>query len=154
MLIAKINKFCCCYCFTVSSLWTKASLMSQFDTNRHSTQYGGHCIHNHEMDRIPRTGFGHENKDSPRKCCSFAMFEVVNHIASFHVWKFWGRPWILLREVVSNFQESGDRSKNSIFFICSKRPFRWTVFKNNIQKFQRVFILVKITKVRNRPKRT
>ena len=35
--------------------------------------------------------------------------------------------WIgisLLREVVSNFQESGDRSKNlTFFFICSKRPF-------------------------------
>ena len=35
--------------------------------------------------------------------------------------------WIgisLLREVVSNFQESGDRSKKlTFFFICSKRPF-------------------------------
>ena len=57
-----------------------------------------------------------------------------------------------LREIVSNFQESGDRS--NFFFFCSKRPFWWTVFKNNIQKFQRVFILAKNTKVRNRPKRT
>ena len=47
-----------------------------------------------------------------------------------------------LREVVSNFQESGDGSKNStFFFIFFKRPFWWTVFKNNIQKFQRVFYL-------------
>ena len=52
-----------------------------------------------------------------------------------------------LREVVNNFQESGDRSKNStIFFICSKRPLYWTVFKNNIPKLQRVFILAKIRK--------
>ena len=28
-----------------------------------------------------------------------------------------------LREVVSNFQESSDRNKNSPFFICFKRPF-------------------------------
>ena len=39
-------------------------------------------------------------------------------------------------------------------FICSKRPFGWTVFKNNTQKFQRVFTLAKNTKVRNRPKRS
>ena len=25
------------------------------------------------------------------------MSEVVNHIASFHVWKFFSRPWILLK---------------------------------------------------------
>ena len=37
------------------------------------------------------------------KCCSLsdltplAMSEVVSHIASFHVWKFKGRPWILLK---------------------------------------------------------
>ena len=31
-----------------------------------------------------------------------------------------------LREIVSNFQESGDRSKTSTFFFCSK-PFWWTV---------------------------
>ena len=31
---------------------------------------------------------------------------------------------LFLREVVSNFQESGDKSKNSTFFFnCSKRPF-------------------------------
>ena len=52
-----------------------------------------------------------------------------------------------LREVVNNFRESGDRSKNSnFFFIPSKRPFWWIVFKNNIQKFQRVSILEKIWK--------
>ena len=50
----------------------------------------------------------------------------------------------VLREVVSNFQESGDRSKKfNFFFIGSKRPFWWTVFKKNIQKFQRVSILAK-----------
>ena len=55
------------------------------------------------MDRIRRTGFGQENNDSTRKCCSLldltplAMSEVVNHIASFHVRKFKGRPWILLK---------------------------------------------------------
>ena len=64
-----------------------------------------------------------------------------------------------LREVVRNFRESGDRSKNSISFFyllqktlsVYKDPF---FFKNNIQKFQRVFILEKKTKVQDRPKRT
>ena len=50
-----------------------------------------------------------------------------------------------LREIVSNFQESGDRSKTSTFFFAP-RPFWWTLFKNNIQKFQQVFILAKIRK--------
>ena len=50
------------------------------------------------MYRIHRTGFGLENNDSPRKCCSFlditplAMSEVLNYIAPFHVWKFWAGP--------------------------------------------------------------
>ena len=63
-------------------------------------------------------------------------------IDSFCKWKGDFNP---LREVVSNFQESGDRKFN-FFFICSKRPLFWTVFKNDIQKFQRVFILAKIGK--------
>ena len=77
--------------------------MTQFNTYRHNTQYGGQYIHSHKMDHIRRIGFGHENNDSTRKFCSFldftplAMSEVVNYIASFHVWKFWGRPWKLLK---------------------------------------------------------
>ena len=55
------------------------------------------------MDSIRKTGYGHENNDSPCTCCSFedftplAMSEVANHIPSFHVWKFFSRPWILLK---------------------------------------------------------
>ena len=84
---------------TVSSVGTKPLVMSQFNTNRHNTQCGG----SHQEDRIRRTGFGRENNDSPCKRCSFLDFnplslsEVVNHIASFHVWKFFSRPWILLK---------------------------------------------------------
>ena len=68
------------------------------------------------------------------------------------------RPWKahnfpkLSREVVSNFRESGDRSKNSTFFFYFlKKTIWWIVFKNNIQKYQWVFILKKNMKVRNRP---
>ena len=61
----------------------------------------------------------------------------------------------VLREVVSNFQESGDRSKNSTsFLLAPKDPFGELFSKKNIQKFQRVSILAKNRKVRNRPKRT
>ena len=59
-----------------------------------------------------------------------------------------------LRKVVSNFQESGDRNKNPTFFLFAPKDPFGELFKNNIQKLQRVFILAKITEVRSRPKRT
>ena len=61
--------------------------MSQFNTDRHNSQHGGQYIRSHWMYCIHRTGFGHENNDSPGKCCSFlnftspAMSKVVNHIS-------------------------------------------------------------------------
>ena len=46
----------------------------------------------------------------------------------------------VLRAVVSNFQESGDGSENSNFFLfAQKDPFDEVFSKSNIQKFQRIF---------------
>ena len=39
--------------------------------------------------------------------------------------------------------------KIRIFFIASKKPFWWTIFRNMLSKFQRVHIFVKSGKVRN-----
>ena len=72
--------------------------MSQFNSDRHNTQYGDQYIHSHWMDRIRKTGCGHENNDPSRKCCSFVDFtplvmsEVANHISTFHVWIFLAGP--------------------------------------------------------------
>lgn len=53
-----------------------------------------------------------------------------------------------LRAIVSNFQESGDRSKNLNFFLFApKDPLGVLFSKNNIKKFQQIFILEKIGKV-------
>ena len=61
----------------------------------------------------------------------------------------------LLREVVSNFRESGDRSKNSTFFLFApKDPFGESFSKIIFKSSSEFLFWKKNTKVRNRPKRT
>ena len=77
----------------------------------------------------------------------------VNFLTVCQIHHFFINPAALERLAVV-FENPATEAKIQLFFICSKRPFWWIVFKNNIQKFQRVFILEKNSKVRNRPKRT
>ena len=58
----------------------------------------------------------------------------------------WKGDFNPLREVVSNFQESGDRSKNSIFFYLLQKTLILNCFQKWYSKFQRVFLLAKIRK--------
>ena len=60
-----------------------------------------------------------------------------------------------LREVVSNFRESGDRSKNSTLFLFSQKdPFGESFSKIIFISSSEFLFWKKNMKVRNRPKRT
>ena len=60
-----------------------------------------------------------------------------------------------LREIVNDFRESGDRSKNSTFFLfAQKDPFSESFSKIIFKSSSEFLFWKKNTKVRNRPKRT
>ena len=58
----------------------------------------------------------------------------------------------VLRAVVCKYQESGAISKNADFFLIQQKyNIQYSIFKNNIQKFQWSSIFAKNRKVKNWP---
>ena len=60
-------------------------------------------------------------KASSMAHCRLAAGKMAHPARQYFFWV--KKELLFLREVVSNFQESGDRSKNSTFLFAPKDPF-------------------------------